>query len=372
MTRSFPSISDIEDDAWDEVARSSPDGWTFSLRGWQRIVTGVAAWEFQERSFAITEGKRILAVVPLHYRTSHKTMASSGWGGSGPVLAESLSKPDRESVFAAALDRMIEICAEDAAETLDVSCYPVTKSSLENRWGVNPFQLHGFEDVSLLSQVIDLSQSEADIWNSFAQSARQAIRKSEKAGFRAERVGWSDMLDAYYECHVETYARTGVEPHPRAYFEGIARHTAPVGASALFAACSPGGEPLAFHNDARFGMGSNYHTGCSRSSTRGAGLDYLLMWYAILDAKRNNCQWYDCGWVFPGTSDPKQMGLTLFKTRFGGDLHRAFRGRIAFHQEHASPLDMPVIPDISSQPPRPPSLLSRLGSRLGWERHREQ
>lgn len=363
MTFSFPVISDIDDDAWDAVVRSSPDGWTFSLRGWQRIVTDVAAWGFEERSFAITEGRRILAVVPLHYRPSHKTMASSGWGGSGPVLAGSLSKPDRERVFAAALDRMIEICAEDAAETLEVSCYPVTKASLDNRWGVNPFQLHGFEDVSLLSQVIDLSQSEADIWESFAQSARQAIRKAEKAGIRAERVDWSDMINAYYACHVETYARTGVEPHPRAYFEGMARHTAPLGASVLYAALSPAGELLAFHNDARFGVGSNYHTGCSHSVARGAGLDYLLMWQAIRDARVSGCLWYDCGWVFPAATDPKQRGLTLFKTRFGGEPHRAFRGRRLFEAvaraEEATQASV-----VSAKATRAPTLLSRVAQML--------
>ncbi|HRJ69307.1 MAG TPA: hypothetical protein PK812_06830, partial [Beijerinckiaceae bacterium] len=36
---------------------------------------------------------------------------------------------------------------------------------------------------------------------------------------------------------------------------------------------------------------------------------------------------YDCGWIFPGASDGKQRGLTLFKTRFGGEPHRAFRAR---------------------------------------------
>lgn len=32
--------------------------------------------------------------------------------------------------------------------------------------------------------------------------------------------------------------------------------------------------------------------------------------------------WYDCGEVFPATTDPKSRGLTLFKPRFGGTPHR--------------------------------------------------
>lgn len=365
MSFTFPSIAETDAAAWDALVRQSPDGWVFSLHGWQRVVTDVDAWGFEERGFAIREGKRLLAVVPLHYRPSHKVMASSGWGGSGPVMDAALSPTERDRVMAAALARMGEIAQADHAEALEVSCYPVTASSIGNRWGVNPYQRHGFEDVSLLSQVIDLSASEEEIWNGFSQSARQAVRKAEKAGFRTERVDWGAMLDTYYDCHVETYERTGVTPHPRRYFSGIAAQTAPAGASVLYAAYSAAGEPVAFHNDARWGAGSNYHTGCSRASTRETGLDYLLMWTALRDARAAGCLWYDCGWVFPGSADSKQQGLTLFKTRFGGELHRAFRARRGFAPTPVAADTPPVQEDVTLPHPPRPGLLSRLARTLG-------
>lgn len=326
MSISFPGIAEIGEAEWDTLVRASPDGWVFSLHGWQAIVTGVAEWGFVERGFGLREGKRLLAVVPLHYRPTHGFTASSGWGGSGPILAPDLEPQHRERVLRAALDHALDLARADGASVVEMSGSPVTRASLDSRWGVNPFELHGFDDRSLLSQVIDLSQPEEALWAGLAQSARQAVRKAEKAGYRAAKVNWADHVDAYYSCHVETYGRTGVSPHPRAYFEGIARQTAPKGASVLLAAVTAQGEPHAFHNDARLGAGATYHTGCSRNVGRGAGLDYLLMWEAIRDAKALGFGWYDCGWVFPGSQDAKQKGLTLFKTRFGGEPHRAFRG----------------------------------------------
>jgi len=347
VTFSYPSLAELGDEAWDDLVRSSPDGWVFSLAGWQRLVTAVTEWGFIERGFGVMEGSRLRAVVPFHFRPEHRVSGSSGWGGSGPVIAGSLTGAARDAIFAAAVARMTELAKADGATTLELSCAPVTTSSLANRWGVNPFVFHGFEDASRLSQVLDLSSGAEALWDALAKTARQAVRKAEKAGFRAERVDWRQHLDAYYACHVETYTRTGVSPHPRRYFEGIAARTAPTGDSVLFVALTPHGEPVAFHNDARFGPGATYHTGCSRTALRREGLDYLLMWHAILDAQRSNLGWYDCGWIFPGATDTKQQGLTLFKTRFGGEAHRAFAAKRQL--EGKVSLSAPEV----SQPARP-------------------
>jgi hypothetical protein len=349
---SYPSLAEIGDAAWDDLVRSSPDGWVFSLAGWQRLVRDVAEWGFLERGFGIMEGSRLRAIVPFHFRPQHGVSGSSGWGGSGPVIIEGLSNAARESVFAAAIARMLDVAQADGASRLELSCSPVTGASLANRWGVNPFVFHGFEDLSRLSQVIDLSVGKETLWSGLSKTARQAVRKAEKAGYRVERVDWSQHVDAYYDCHRETYQRTGVAPHPRDYFAGMAAHTAPAGASVLFAAFSPQGEPIAYHNDARLDPGANYHTGCSRNAARQEGLDYLLMWYAILDAHRSGLSWYDCGWIFPGATDPKQQGLTLFKTRFGGEPHRAFAGQMR--------LLAPVQEPAPAMPPAKPSLLQKL------------
>ncbi|MGI9500848.1 MAG: lipid II:glycine glycyltransferase FemX [Geminicoccaceae bacterium] len=328
MTLSFRSIDDVPAEEWDELVQTSPDGWVFGLHGWQRLVADVEAWGFVDNGFGVYEGDRLQAVVPLHLQPSSNIAGSSGWGGSGPVIRGSLPPERRQQVFRAAVARMIEIAEAAGAIRLDVSSSPVTASSIGSRWAINPFALLGFDDSSLISQVISLEPSESDLWHALSKTARNLVRRGEKAGFRVEPADWLISLDAYYDIHVETYARTGVAPHPKRYFEGIATAIAPSGASRLLALISPDGEPVAFHGTVQFGNGANYHIGCSRTAVQSLSPSYLLMWEAIKAAKASGAGWFDVGWIFPATDDRKQKGLTHFKTRFGGEPHRSFRAEL--------------------------------------------
>lgn len=138
-------------------------------------------------------------------------------------------------------------------------------------------------------------------------------------------MDWPDHLENYYRLHCETYGRTGVEPHPHAYFAGIAERMAQRGNAVLLAALGGDGRVVAYHNDAWFGPGALYHTGCSSDDAQQTGANYLLLWKAMIMAKEAGKAFYEVGNIFPNTADRKQHGLTVFKTRFGGRPYRALR-----------------------------------------------
>jgi hypothetical protein len=54
----------------------------------------------------------------------------------------------------------------------------------------------------------------------------------------------------------------------------------------------------------------------------------------MLGAKADGCLWYEIGPVYPGLKDGKDRGVTIFKSKFGGELYRSFEGRIS------------VVPDV--------------------------
>ena len=180
-------------------------------------------------------------------------------------------------------------------------------------------------DRSQLSQVLDLSRSEDELFQAISPTTKPLLKRALDHGIEVRRVDWVEYLDAYYDCHCETYARTGVDPHPKAYFSGIAHEIAPLGYAVLLAAFTHTGEPIAFHNAARFGKGALYHTGCSHPRALELGANHLLLWQSILSAKQDGLNWFDVGTILPGTTDPKLKGLSLFKTRFGGEAHQFFR-----------------------------------------------
>jgi hypothetical protein len=340
---------------WDALVCGSPDGWVFSLWGWQELILAVEPWALEDHSFAIREGRRLLAVVPLQYHPGSGLMASSGWGGSGPVIDDRLDGKARNKLMGQAIEHCITLTRERGAAGFDVSLSPVTITSLSSAWGVNPLVFHGLEDRSGLAQVIDLSKSEEELWADLTSDARRQIKQAREAGYHVERVNWPEHVDRYYDLHTATYQRTGVSPHEREYFAGIADHTASTGNSVLWAVYRTGVEVVAYHGAAWFGAGATYHTGCSTVEDRDAGASYLLFWEAMLGAKHAGMRWYECGAIFPGAAaTQKQKGLSTFKTKFGGQPHRQFFGGLTF----------PCCPIASTAVSPAPTFIKRIVGRI--------
>lgn len=322
-------LAEMKPGDWDSVVRSSPDGWVFGLHGWQQLVTEVEPWGFQELGFGLVDGDELVAVMPLHFQPSSGVAASSGWGGAGPIVADGVEPARRAWIIAEALGEAIKRAAASGAVRLDIASSPITRRAISGDGDNGAYAASGFVDRSLRSQVIALDRSEQDIWMGLSKTARNLVRRAEKAGYRVEQVDWQANLDAYYDMHTETYTRTGVTPHPKSYFRGIASHVAASGSARLFATLTPAGEPIAFHNMAVLGPGACYHTGCSREIAANDGAGYLLMFGAINAARSSGVARYDCGWVFPEATEGKQKGLTLFKTRFGGEPRPSFRAELS-------------------------------------------
>lgn len=310
---------------WDDLVRSSPDGWPFALTNWRKVILSVQEWQLQDHSFALAENGQLSAVVPLQLDTRSGVLGMTGWGGCGPIVAAGLEGSARDAVIGSAMTTVEGIAEQTGARSLRFSIPPVTQSAIENVQGVNSLAYHGLQglqDLSGIAQVIDLSVDEPVLWRGLSETARQTVRKAEKAGVAVRRADWSSAVDDYYRVHIENYRRTGVEPHPKTYFAGIAREMGSGGYSVLWVARTAGGQPIAFHNDMHFGSGAWYHTGCSLAAALDNGANYLLFWHAMMGAKAAGHRWYDCGEIFPQGGNTKQNGLTLFKTRFGGRPHR--------------------------------------------------
>lgn len=245
--------------------------------------------------------------------------------------------------------RMLEVADQIGAHLVTASLSPLSTTSLESPRSVNPLIEHGFTDISTQSRIVEITSDEDSLWMTLSQDSRQQVKKAREAGYRVQRRQWPEMLEAYYEVHVENYTRTGITPHPKAHFQVLG--DIPGHRAALWVAYGPDGEPTAFHNDARFGNTSMYHTGCSSSEHLNSGVNYLLVWESLLGALRDGCRWYEVGEVFPNAASGKAKGLTIFKSKFGGQLHRVFRGEIVLQEptEAVTPLSQILAPELASQ-----------------------
>lgn len=311
---------------WDALVGASPDAWLHSLFAWQQLMARVPEWRFSDQSFAVFENGSMVAVMPLQLTPSGVLM-SSVMGPAGPALAAGLTDEQRRKILRGLCDHLRNLAARLGAAKVQVAMSALSETSRTAPRGVNPLVVHGFLDCSTHTLIVDLSRPESEILSGMAYDARRSSNLARNAGYSVERSTWTEMLETYYRIHSETYTRTGVTPHPKAYFEGIAE-LAQRGHAVLWVGRNASGQPVAFHNCARFGKTSLYWTGCCESEHLKSGINYLLCQEAILGARNDGCELYEVGEYFPGVAEGKHHGLSVFKGKFGGDIHRYFRGEI--------------------------------------------
>lgn len=321
--------SDSIEASWDQLVKASPDGFCWSLSCWRKVILGVGRWGLEDHSFALSDGNRLLGVMPLQFTPTNRVMSSSGWGSCGPIAAGDLSPKQRKKVLSLLFEHADVLARKVGAVSLSFSVPPITETSIQASWGINPFLEFGFTDQSCITRIIDLSLTEEKLWKALSETARHTINKAQKAGLAVVRLDWLAELDTYYSLHKETYQRTGVPPHPREYFEGIAVFSAKAGHSILWGCLDSHGNRVAFHNTSFLGKGGIYNTGCSTTQALETGANYLLFWEVLRGMKALGVRWYECGTVFPGETKEigilKRFGLTVFKSKFGGENHRSFR-----------------------------------------------
>ena len=323
----FVKLSDDIAKEWDSLVYQSDDGWLFSLFDWQKAITAIPEWGLEEHSFAVFQDGKMVAAMPLSIRPGG-VVASTGWGMSGPVIAPGVHPGYRDKILKNIFRHVLDIGNKNEAQRIEVAISSLNKTSLTNRWGVNPLICYGFSDVSTHTRIIDLRLSEEKVYSRLSQDARYNIRSAVKSGFTVKRVMWSEWLDEYYEIHRENYVRTGVTPHPKAYFESVSHCFGNSNQAILLTALDRLGNPVAFHNCARFKNTSLYWTGCCKNKYLNSGVNYLLVWEALVDSLKNGCEWYEMGESFPNIGEGKEKGLSVFKGKFGGELHRLYKGEI--------------------------------------------
>ena len=132
--------------------------------------------------------------------------------------------------------------------------------------------------------------------------------------------------------HQVTYHRTGAHPHPFEYFQGIFGEMHPAGYCRIYCAESEG-RPVAYLNVAQYRQKAFFWTGCSLDNALHSGVNFLLQYNAMLQARKEGCTHYEIGEAFPGHRDDKLAGLDAFKRSFGGQRRPFFKGRTDLEPE---------------------------------------
>jgi hypothetical protein len=306
---------------WDYVVENSKDAWAFHWWEFQKINREV--WNAEVHDFMVYDKGRPLAVCPLqrHLGNPH-LIDSSIMGETGPVVRDDVEPEVRGKVLKVCVNHFRKLIRDEFGKAVKVSVPPLCRRELLDSPAENWLLEYGFRDISTGVRVLPLVQDTDRLYKSLRRNHRRDIEKAEKSGMtvslitsKTEDIG--KAVEQYYEIHKATYARTGLQPHPFAYFQKIGQYLISKDKAWMYQAWLDG--KLVAATNILVGMGAaKYWTAANDELAYETGAQKYLVWLAVKRAKKLGLGWIELGEVFQDPEeDSKLDGLTKLKSGWG-------------------------------------------------------
>jgi peptidoglycan pentaglycine glycine transferase (the first glycine) len=252
------------------------------------------------------------------------------WAPMGPLLPENQAEEAWEKLKSAA--EKLAQKGGDLFLRVEPGWEIKTSSGKKDSQCVETLDLGGYESsesyVPRHSLVVDLKGGPEDLLKQMKQKGRYNIKQAEKADVYVKRSNGEDY-DAFYEMLVETAERDGFHLHNREFYFDMLDG---LGESARLYLAYHEHELLGGLIATHFGKTVNYYFGASSNMQRSKRAPYLLQWVALQEALKlgyerydflgiaafSDVKWGESGFKAKYDKKDSLVGVTQFKTRFGG------------------------------------------------------
>lgn len=318
---------------WDSFCLASDEAWFWHTSGWLEYTLNYKL-ELNARnlSFLIYKRDKIAAVIPLtvedYEKNGHvrREFSFGGYALPAPALANDLDKiekdrTERSLIYDLIYGEIDRLAAEHEIKRAWFRQTPLAPANLAGKNRYNQLVKYGFIDVSLNTQLIDLSKSEALLWKDLRRNHRRNIKKADK--FKTviyDQASISPEIFKFYK--VMHYKAAGRQTRPDKTFDLMLEWLKQ--GLAFLVAVQFDNKLIGFEY---YSIYKNSVYGFSAANDPEYEKDYpirhLLEWQAILWMKRQKFDFYEIGLQQYGATlfdfpDKKQLDISHFKKGFGG------------------------------------------------------
>lgn len=324
-------FSEIRSQDWDAACEQSPGGWFTHTSGWIDYTANIRLQEKSENlSFAVTDGRRLMALVPL-IKESHqgrKHISYAGFNTPYPAFIGSLGEAERKALEKFTFEKIAALAG------VDYWCFYVsslTDEVLDHSLLVNPLPKHGYQDTTISTNILSLKDDEDAIYRNFRKGCKSDIKTAQKRGYKVFIVDQANYeakhFDSYRAIH---FTAAGRQTRSDESWEKQ-RSWLQAGTS-LLAVEEKEGQTVSTAFVNTYKHRAYYQSAATLPAfEREVGIGHLVQWEIIRHLKKNAFTHYEIGWnYYPNISqevaDPKLLGISRFKGGFGADVFPLFRG----------------------------------------------
>jgi FemAB-related protein (PEP-CTERM system-associated) len=298
---------DAEQD-WDYYVSNHPGSSFLHLYGWGKVIR--KTYGHRPLYLAALEGDSIVGVLPMVLvkgAVTGKKLISVPFGSYGGPIA------DNDTIGRELVDKARELAGKHSTKYLEIRDNP------RDNPGDNPRDnpvTDSAEHLNLLqaakgnfvSSILELKETEGEMWDSLKKNKRKTISKSEKQSIFVE---WDDDEDDFYPLYARNMRDLGTPVHSKKFFAGLLREF-PGSAKLQVVRLADGSNTIIYSSF--YILHGDTMTNCWSSALQEYRDHYPTdrgIWDAIKYGIEKGCRFYDFGRSISGS--PNQE----FKRRWG-------------------------------------------------------
>jgi hypothetical protein len=324
-------FSQIPRQDWDAACQESAGAWFTHTSGWIEYTANLRLGEkSQNLSFAVTDGRRLMALVPLikENHQGRKHISYAGFNTPFPAFLGPLGDAERKALEKFTFEKILSLSG------VDYWCFYVsslTDEVLNRSLSVNPLPKHGYQDTTIATNILLLQAEEDALFRGFRKGCKSDIKTAQKRGYKVFIVDKTNYdarcFNSYRAIHFEAAGRqTRSDESWEKQRSWLQEGTSLLGVEEKDGQTVSAAFVNTYKNRA-------YYQSCATlpSFEREVGIGHAMQWEIIRHLKKNAFSHYEIGWnYYPNISqevaDPKLLGISRFKGGFGADVLPLYRG----------------------------------------------
>lgn len=183
------------------------------------------------------------------------------------------------------------------------------------------FQSFGYALDSYSTYLVDISQDEKALWESFDPAARKSTKKAQRSGVVTHKIdGYEDFVEKFVTPYRQFTERSGRSATPAGVFETVWKTPGHERFYHYYSAIGPEGSVLATLGMYVFGGVATevISSLAPEAFEKKIPAQDVLHWEMFLDAKKMGCHTFDMAGVTLKPANSKEEGIVRFKKKWGG------------------------------------------------------
>jgi lipid II:glycine glycyltransferase (peptidoglycan interpeptide bridge formation enzyme) len=311
------NVKEIEYSEWETHVKSFQK--INLLQHWQYGAAKEETGSWKAVRFVISDGNQIIGLAQFLARTL-PLLGGIARMNRGPMLSKEIAEGDREDVSFKALAALMKEAKRRFWWVVQIA--PELPESDTTINALQDIGLKRLDQPTSASGLVSLSYDEEALIMSLKGKWRNCLRKGQKSGVHVSTVvGKSPDFNTLIDSYRELQQDKGFQGIPDSLIDALAKQEGEGWEFTLFTANEEGStdinKSIGILVSLRHGDTSTYFIGSTNDTGRKLQVNYVLLWEAVLYAKRNGCDWFDIGGL--NTTTPK--GIAHFKSGLNPELY---------------------------------------------------